>query len=149
LLNQEASLKVTTKEQLNGANFGWRPREGLIETPKKKVGGPIPEGALDPVKVYYHGTEDDEGLSINGGYVYRGSVKSLQGQYLYSDYVNPRIWSFEFKDGTATNHQDLTKTLGRPDGENFSQLASFGQDADKEIYLIEMGAGAVWKIIEE
>ena len=142
-------MNVTTEEELNGANFGWRPREGLIKTPKKKVGGPKPDGAIEPVAVYYHGVEDDEGLSINGGYVYRGSVKSLQGQYLYSDYVNPRIWSFEFKGGEATNKQDLTNLLQRPDGKKFSQLASFGQDADKEIYLLEMGGGAVWKIVEE
>ena len=103
---------------------------------------------IDPVIEYAHNMNDDGGLSINGGYVYRGSVKDLQGQYLYSDYVNPRIWSFKFSGGKATNKQDLTDTLSRPDGEKFKQLASFGQDADKEVYVVEMGGGAVWKIVD-
>ncbi|MDQ8189288.1 PQQ-dependent sugar dehydrogenase [Roseibacillus persicicus] len=146
--NKWEEINVVNIKQLNGANFGWRPREGLIETPAKKVGGAKPKGAIDPVEVYKHGMGDYEGLSINGGYVYRGSVKELQGQYLYSDHINPRIWSFTYKNGRAVNHQDLTETLARPDGKKFTQLASFGIDADQEQYVVEMGGGAVWKIVD-
>lgn len=146
--NKWEEVNVVTSQELNGANFGWRPREGLIETPEKKVGGKKPQGAIDPVEVYKHGMGKDEGLSINGGYVYRGSVASLKGQYLYSDHVNPRIWSFKFDGGKATAHQDHTETLARPDGKAFKQLASFGQDVDREVYVVEMGGGAIWKIVE-
>lgn len=145
--NHWEEVNVVSSKQLRGANFGWRPREATHETPKKKVGGPLKSDYLQPIIEYKHGAKDDEGLSINGGYVYRGSVKSLQGHYLYSDHVNPRIWSFKFQGNKATEQQDLTDTLARPDGKAFDHLASFGEDADKEVYLLEMGAGAVWKIV--
>lgn len=144
--NKWEEVNVVSSKKLRGANFGWRLREGFHPTPGK-VGGPAPSGAIDPVLEYNHGGGDDEGLSINGGYVYRGSIKSLQGQYLYSDHINPRIWSFRYTDGKATDRRDLTDMLARPDGKRFRQLCSFGQDADKELYIVEMG-GAVWKIVD-
>ncbi|MDP0490781.1 MAG: PQQ-dependent sugar dehydrogenase [Verrucomicrobiota bacterium JB023] len=146
--NHWEEINVTSKSDLHGANFGWRQREGLVETPKDGVGGPKPEGAIDPVYVYKHGMGETEGLSINGGYVYRGSVSSLGGKYLFSDHLNPRIWSFEYKGGETTNFSDLTETLARPDGKPFRMLSSFGTDADDELYVIEL-SGGVWKIVEE
>lgn len=146
--NKWEEVNVTTTKELRGANFGWRPREGFIKTPEKNTGGERPRGAVDPVEVYKHGMSCNEGLSINGGYVYRGSVAGLKGSYLYSDHVNPRIWSFELRGGKATSHKDLTETLARPDGKAFKQLASFGQDADREVYIVEMGGGAIWKIVD-
>lgn len=144
--NKWEEINVVSSKELRGANFGWRLREGFHETPGK-VGGPAPSGAIDPVLEYNHGLGDNEGLSVNGGYVYRGSVKELEGQYLYSDHANPRIWSFKYQNGEATDKKDLTNVLSRPDGKRFTQLCSFGQDADKEVYLVEMG-GAVWKIVD-
>lgn len=146
--NAWEEVNVVSAKQLNGSNFGWRPREGFHRTPKKGVGGPKRSEYIDPVLEYEHNMNDDGGLSINGGYVYRGSVKELQGHYLYSDHVNPRIWSFQYENGQATNRQDLTNTLSRPDGKKFRQLSSFGQDADQEVYVIEMGGGAIWKIVD-
>jgi glucose/arabinose dehydrogenase len=145
--NRWEEVNVVALDKLRGANFGWRPREGFHRTPGNGVGGPMKEEYIDPVLEYDHGGDDDEGLSINGSYVYRGSVESLQGQYLYSDHVNPRVWSFEYQGGQATRERDLTETLARPDGQPFRQLASFGQDAAKEVYLVEL-SGAVWKIVE-
>ena len=147
--NHWEEVNVVNKEQLRGANFGWRPREGYNKTPKEGVGGPMKSEFVEPVTEYEHNMGKSGGLSINGGYVYRGSVKELQGHYLYSDHVNPRIWSFKYLNGKATDQKDLTETLSRPDGKKFRQLAAFGQDADKEVYVVEMGAGAIWKITEE
>ena len=149
--NKWEEVNVVSAEELAGANFGWRLREGEIETPprKKPVGGPAPDDNVEPVKVYDHKIADHErltGLSINGGYVYRGSVEELQGHYLFSDHVNPRIWSFKYNGREATDDRDWTDILARPDGKKFQSLASFGQDADKEVYLVEMGGGNVWKI---
>ncbi len=145
--NAWEEVNVVTSKQLKGSNFGWRPREALHKTPKKGVGGPSKDEYIEPVFEYDHGTKDNEGLSINGGYVYHGSVKSLRGYYLFSDYVNPRVWAFKYQNGKATSHQDLTDTLARPDGKRFRQLSAFGQDAEKEVYLIELGGGAIWKIV--
>lgn len=144
--NKWEEVNVVSSKDLRGANFGWRLREGFHPTPGK-VGGDSPRGAIDPVLEYDHGLESDQGLSINGGYVYRGSVKDLQGHYLYSDHANPRIWSFKYANGKATEQQDLTEVLARPDGRKFRQLCSFGQDADQEVYIVEM-SGSVWKIVD-
>ena len=146
--NKWEEVNIVNLQELNGANFGWRPREGLIQTPHKEAGGRPPKGAIKPKYVYEHGNQPNQGLSINGGYVYRCSVSELHGQYLYSDHVLSRVWSFEYKNGNIVNEQNLTQKLARPDGKDFKRLASFGQDADKEVYLIEMEAGMVWKIIQ-
>ena len=36
----------------------------------------------------------DEGCSITGGYVYRGSqIAALKGRYIYGDYCTGKIWT--------------------------------------------------------
>ncbi|MGB1260408.1 MAG: PQQ-dependent sugar dehydrogenase, partial [Akkermansiaceae bacterium] len=129
-----------------GANYGWRLREGLIATPSKSIGGDKPSRAVDPVHVYYHGRKDNEGLSITGGYVYRGPIKSLQGKYFYADYANPRIWSFEMKNGKAHNHEDWTERF-KCNGKKISAIASFGEDHAGNLLLISHG-GNIYQVIE-
>ena len=128
-----------------GANFGWRLREGDIETPKKEVGGPSPRGAIDPVYVYKHGGGEKEGVSVTGGYVYRGPLKELQGRYIFADYQNPRIWSFVMKGGRATDFKDHTKELQPNDG-RINLIASFAEDQDGGLFIVDH-TGPIYRII--
>lgn len=131
-----------------GANFGWRLREGLIETPSKdnSVGGEKPAGALDPIHVYKHGMGPDQGLSITGGYVYRGSaVPELKGRYVFADYQNPRIWSFKQEGGKEQDWKDHTKAL-QPDGGRINLISSFAEDNKGELFLLDH-TGPVYQII--
>lgn len=146
--NAWEEINIITAAELKGANFGWRDREATHKTPKKGVGRAKKDHFIEPVFEYPHGGKDDQGQSINGGYVYRGSVESLNGYYLFSDHVNPRIWGFKYENGKATKTKDFTDTLARPDGKKFERLSSFGQDAKKEVYILEFGGGSVWKIVE-
>lgn len=130
-----------------GANYGWRLREGLIATPKKKVGGAKPKGAVDPIYVYKHGKGEKEGLSVTGGYVYRGPIKSLQGKYFFADYANPRIWSFETKNNKATNLEDWTERL-KCDGKKITSISSFGEDHDGNLLIISYG-GKIYQITQQ
>lgn len=129
-----------------GANYGWSLREGDRETPQKGTGGPAPKGAVEPVYVYKHGSGEKEGLSVTGGYVYRGPIKELQGRYIFGDYQNPRIWSFELKNGKATDFKDHTKDL-QPEGGRINLISSFAEDADGGLFIVDH-TGPIYRIVE-
>ena len=128
----------------SGANFGWRVREADKENPKKDVGGSMPAGAIDPVYVYNHGMKDSEGLSVTGGYVYRGPIKELQGRYVFGDYQNPRIWSFKLQNGKAIDFKDHTEEL-KPEGGRINLLSSFAEDDNGNLYILDH-TGSVYRI---
>lgn len=129
----------------SGANYGWRLREGDRETPRKGTGGPLPEGAIDPIYTYNHGMGERDGLSVTGGYVYRGPVKELQGRYVFADYQNPRIWSFVQKDGKVTDFKDHTKDL-QPEGGRINLISSFAEDPQGNVFIIDH-TGPVYQIV--
>jgi glucose/arabinose dehydrogenase len=130
-----------------GVNFGWRLREGLIATPTKDVGGEL-AGAYEPIYVYKHGKADNEGLSITGGYVYRGSaVPELKGRYVFADYQNPRIWSFKAEDGKAADFKDHTKTL-QPEGGRINLISAFAEDNKGELFILDH-TGGIYQIVEK
>ncbi len=130
-----------------GANYGWRLREAEHQTPAKGVGGPKPKGAIDPVYSYTHGSGDNQGLSVTGGYVYRGPIKELQGRYVFGDYQNPRIWSFELKMNKATNFVDHTAAL-QPDGGRINLISSFAEDNDGNLFIVDH-SGPIYQVIEK
>ena len=69
-------------------NYGWDVYEGRSKFEDKPLGA----GKLVmPVAQYRH----DDGCSVTGGYVYRGSNASLRGRYIYGDYCSGNIWSFK------------------------------------------------------
>ena len=129
----------------SGVNFGWRLREADKENPKKEVGGPLPSGAVDPVYVYNHGMNDNEGLSVTGGYVYRGPIKALQGRYIFGDYQNPRIWSFMLKNGKASDFKDHTKNLQPPSG-RINLISSFAEDNEGNVIIVDH-TGSIYRIV--
>ena len=128
-----------------GADFGWRLREGEIATPTGNVGGPRPEGAVDPVYVYHHGSGPLQGVSVTGGYVYRGPIKALQGRYVFGDYQNPRIWSFVLRDGEAADFHDHTDAL-QPEGGRINLISSFAEDNQGNLFIIDH-TGPVYQIV--
>ena len=105
-----------------GLNFGWNLMEG---THCYSASSCSSAGLTLPVLEYGH----DEGCSITGGYVYRGSaIPSVRGHYFYSDYCNGWIRSFRW-DGTqaADRRQWDVGSLGN--------VTSFGEDASHELYV--------------
>ena len=107
---------------IKGGNYGWSIREG--KHPFRRVGVP-PRDMVDPVVEYGRW----EGLSVTGGYVYRGQrLKRLFGAYVYADYVSGRIWALRYRDGKVTAHREI---LNQP-----RNIASFGEGAHGELYLL-------------
>lgn len=144
--NHWEEINFVQKGKSGGLNFGWRLREGDVQTPTKAIGGDKPAANHEPIYVYKHGSGSTEGLSVTGGFVYRGSkVADLKGRYVFADYQNPRIWSFEPKDGKATAFTDQTDDL-QPKGGRINLISSFGEDAEGEIYITDL-SGAVYRIV--
>lgn len=145
--NHWEEINFVPAGQGKGANYGWRLREGMIATPKNNVGGPAPLNAINPVYVYKHGRKDNEGLSVTGGYVYRGPIESLHGKYFFADYANPRIWSIEVKNGKAGNFQDWTQQL-KPTRGTLNLIASFGEDSDGNLFIVSH-SGDIHQIVDQ
>lgn len=158
---------------VKGGNYGWRLREGFhgfdpkstrsapANAPTKGARG---EPLLDPILEYRHPgpqkSADALGISITGGYVYRGkALPQLQGKYVFGD------WSRNF--GLP---QGVLAAATRPAEEGAHWpfeaievanpakwagfICAFGQDDDGELYLLTNqtatlvpGNGKVWKIV--
>ena len=85
------------------------------------------------------------GLSVTGGYVYRGSeIPELHGTYFYSDWVSSWTRSFDFVDGAVTAERDWTEELGSDIEGSLGQPNSYGLDGHGEMYLV-MHGGQVYK----
>jgi len=75
---------------VRGGFYGWNSFEADQEFELRRSKLPTPPDAIAPVASYSH----REGLSITGGYVYRGkAIPALQGWYLYSDFITKRAWA--------------------------------------------------------
>ena len=144
--NAWEEINFTPAGKTKGANFGWRLREGEIATPKKDVGGDAPTGAIEPIYVYKHGAGPSEGLSVTGGYVYRGPIRELQGRYIFGDYQNSRIWSFVERNGKASAFKDHTTSL-QPAGGRINLISSFAEDNEGNLFILDH-VGFVYQITE-
>lgn len=146
--NHWEEINVVAASKVGGKNFGWRMREGDVPNPKQDIAGKKPKNHVDPVYVYPHGTGPTEGISVTGGYVYRGEkIKELQGRYIFADYQNPRIWSFQLKGGKAADFKDHTSSM-QPEGGRINEISSFGEDSEGELYLTDLN-GLIYKIVEK
>jgi hypothetical protein len=147
-------------EELNiivkGGNYGWNRREGLScfdpKNPTKppedcpKV-GERGEPLLDPILTYRNSkrfTKDGEGLSIIGGYVYRGAaLPELQGRYIFADWS--RVWhkpegQLFVASRPADGKGPWTKTpldlASHPGGLLPGYVVNFGENAEGELYVM-------------
>ncbi len=127
-----------------GQNFGWRVREGDIATPG--ISDPPLAGATGPLLVYDHGI----GESITGGYVVHQAGSPLDGQYVFGDFSTGRIWALA-ADGnphTIADASELTDLLDAGGGGALGNVASFGQGAGGELYIVDYG-GKVVQVVPE
>lgn len=108
----------------NGANLGWNEMEGA----HPYEGGSNPEGAVLPLFEY---DRSDGACSITGGHVYRGAaIPELTGAYVFTDYCDGRIRGLRAADGAVTE-EHVFAIEG-------SDLVSFGEDAEGELYVLSL-----------
>ena len=151
--NSREEINFQPASSAGGENYGWRLREGTVATPTGGVGAPAPEGSIDPIYEYLRGSGSTEGRSVTGGYVYRGPIPELQGVYFFGDFVNQRIWSFNF-DGSdpdlfngsnITNFTDWTDLITTDIG-TINNISSFGENVDTgEAFIVDYG-GEIFRV---
>ncbi|TWT40182.1 Soluble aldose sugar dehydrogenase YliI precursor [Thalassoglobus neptunius] len=108
---------------VKGGNYGWNLKEGTHPFGSSSA---LNTQVIDPIWEYDHGV----GKSITGGTVYRGSrLPSLNGKYIYADYVSGLIW--------ALNYDSTQKKVVSNDSIPSPQMPviTFGEDAEGEIYF--------------
>ena len=122
-----ADVGQNAYEEINlikpGANYGWNVMEGAhcFQPPA----GCNRAGLTMPIHEYAHG---GQAKSITGGHVYRGgSVPELQGQYIYADYVDGRIWGLDVDSEPHYRTLELLDTS--------LNIAAFGVDEANELYV--------------
>jgi glucose/arabinose dehydrogenase len=113
-----------------GGNYGWRIREAFHPFDEKQKA----ENLIEPIVEYPHGPE---GISVAGGYVYRGkALPQLVGKYIFGDYIGPTYYLTE--DGKGTWTRGPLRLTNRPDE---WQVYAFGQDAAGELYVLAVLQG--------
>lgn len=123
-----------------GGNYGWSLREAAHKfNANGKGSGPRPD-LIEPLVEYPH--TDDWGKSITGGAVYRGSTPSLDGYYLYGDYVSGRLWAMKY------DHDANTVVENRPIAWQQLPIFTFGQTDSGEVLMTTMsGGGRIYRFV--
>lgn len=132
------------REEINigahGANYGWNHREGDLAGPNPAPG---PSGLTDPIYAYPHGTGPFEGVSVVGGFVYRGPLTALDGLYFFGDFLQAysaavvdTLWSFD-ADGPLPPSQSLRGWSLDTGTHTLDGLVSFGTGADGSLYVLD------------
>ena len=113
---------------VRGGNYGWSMMEG--DHCYRPDEGCTPELYVAPVWEYAH----SEGTCVIGGVVYRGhEFPELQGQYLYADYSNGRVFALRSQEGVALENRILYDSGAVP--------VALGEDEAGEVYVVSHGGG--------
>jgi glucose/arabinose dehydrogenase len=129
-----------------GRNYGWRNREGTLSNDTSRPPAFTP--LTDPIHEY----DRSAGASISGGFVYRGTALGAahQGRYFFGDFISSRVWSIGLTitpangEATASARTDHTSELGGAGA--LGNVASFGVDADQELYIVSYGRGEILRL---
>jgi glucose/arabinose dehydrogenase len=107
---------------VKGGNYGWKIMEGNhCYSPSSECGQ---TGLKKPIWEYPR----DQGISVTGGFVYRGpTLSELKGKYIYADFGSARVWALDYSDMNKPINTEIMKA-----GFNIS---SFGVDQHNELYL--------------
>jgi glucose/arabinose dehydrogenase len=123
-----------------GANYGWPAKEGT-----SVIASAAQPGLSDPVVEYPRSA----GSGVVGGYVYRGQVASLKGQYIFAD-QNGTIFSSpvaKILAGRTLGPSELERRTAdfAPDVGALRNPVAFGEDNAGDMYLLTTD-GEVYKV---
>ena len=128
----EEEIDLLPAGRAAGANLGWDRVEG-----NRPFEGEAPAGAVPPVFTYGR----DEGYSVTGGYVYRGSaIPGLGGAYVFGDYGAGVVRALGIEGGRVVSERSLGVETGP------ASLVSFAEDADGELYVLSL-EGPIYRLV--
>lgn len=156
-----------------GDDFGWPDVESRLDYQNEtqcRLDPMTPEQAAKgydfPVASYAHDTpanwscNSDSGHAISGGFVYRGDLPGLRGQYVFGDLVEGKVFhtaesQMRDESGREARVQEaqLYDTSGRRlrmtdfVGDGRVDLR-FGTDSDRNLYLLAKANGKIWKVVD-
>jgi len=126
-----------------GQDYGWRVMEGSSCFDDGAAADPdcpddlpgcFDPGFTPPIFDYVHLLGD---RSVVGGFVYNGErLPFLRGRYVFGDFISGRIWALERR-GSAWIRTPLAMAAG---------LVSFAEDAQGELYAMELFASRVLRL---
>jgi len=120
-----------------GGNYGWPIKEGPGDTRPDAKQGPTPILPADVALPH------SEAASVTGGVVYRGqSLKSLQGQYVFGDWVTRKFWAAEFDEERVLAYREIAVGPVKP--------ISFELDHDGELLILDYnsaGQSGIYRLI--
>jgi hypothetical protein len=158
-------MKAGGNESGPPVDYGWPQIEGTINSnisgaPHTSTNPFTGATSLKPIQQFNHVAG---GNAIIGGYVYRGPVESLKGQYFYADFVPGRLWQLGFDrdtdpslyNGNNGSLQEITALWNSlvvdPNDPNYTpavgalfgidHLVSFGEDNAGNLYIVDFGHG--------
>ncbi len=118
-----------------GVNYGWRCMEG--NHTYNDSGCNLGSNYVAPVFEYTHNATG--GISITGGYVYRGTdYPSLYGKYLCVDYGTGNGWLIQ-PDGSGG--WAVSAVTGLP-----ASIVGFGESESGELYAVNIGNNTVYRV---
>ena len=111
-----------------GANYGWNIMEGF------HCYSPSVDCDMTGLELPVAEQPCPGGCASIGGYVYRGDrIPSLAGAYVYGDFGSGKIWAL-FYDGESVTEETLLVESGL-------SITSFGQDLDRNLYILSWNDG--------
>jgi len=121
----------------SGGNYGWSIREAFHAFEPQRRQKPDPAAKISPpLAEYPHkptAERPDSGLSITGGYVYRGeAIPALKGYYVYGDYDSGRIWGLKYEGGKTTANGEILKVTPQTK----LNITSFDETPEGEILIL-------------
>jgi len=129
-------------------NYGWRLREGRFPYDTRTSAAFLP--LTEPIYDYPR----TNGMSITGGYVYRGSALDpmFNGRYFFADFVAGRVYTIGLaldaaQQARAVDLLELTDMLGG--STELGQISSFAVDVAGELYLLSYSRGRIYKIMPQ
>jgi glucose/arabinose dehydrogenase len=130
--SEEVDMQPASSQ--GGENYGWPMLEGTECMDPTHCHD---RGLVAPLVTYGHNMN----CAVMGGYVYRGqTVPALMGSYLFGDLCTGGVFTLLSTADSGWKRVEL--------GFQPIKISSFGEDASGDVYVVDMQAGAVYRIVD-
>lgn len=144
-VGQNAWEEINVEPQGNpGRHYGWRCYEAS-DSYDQSIGCSTPPYTM-PIFEYPH-SGPGSGLSVTGGFVYRGNdYPDLYGNYIFADYATGNWWTTvaDGAGGYTTTLQDV-RLVGNPNLKQ-TDIVTYGADNRGEMYAGDLARGKIYRV---